>query len=89
MSRRSISTYVEIDLDEFSDEDLIAEIEDRRMGLDRKAIAKLKSIIFDATEAVVETDMERATAELRAGRLREAKIWLERTLPREWHGLLT
>lgn len=89
MTRRTISTYVEINLDDFSDEDLIAELEDRRMGLDRKAIAKLKSIVYDAAEAVIETDMERATSELRAGRLREAILWLERALPREWQGRLT
>lgn len=86
---RSVRVDVEIYLDEFSDEELISELEDRKRHLDKKAVKRLKALIYDATEAVVESDMDRATYELRAGRRREALVWLERTLPREWAGLLS
>lgn len=77
----SVYTYVEVDLDDFSTDELIEELKLRK--LDDRQRAMLSECTLD------EGTLATATVELIAGRKREALIWLERALPYEWRGRLT
>lgn len=87
MSRaHTITAEVYVDLDDFSDDELIAEIKTRRLSA--RDAEELRRVAIAAVGDAIEADIDRATYELTHGRRREALVWLERALPREWIGEL-
>ncbi|PTM61868.1 hypothetical protein [Phreatobacter oligotrophus] len=94
--RRSTSadvyTTVEVDLDEFSDEQLLQELIDRGILTEGGAVALLNRPAGNAQPAASAggyPDLTRARDELAIGRRHEALIYVERYLGRDWIGRLT
>lgn len=86
MRRISVYADIEVLLEEVDTNDLIDALEERT--LTPRERAKLVATLKLADPALEEHPMERAEAELIAGRREEALVWLERALPHIWRGNL-
>lgn len=82
----TISTTVDVDLDEFDTDELIEELFRRK--LDSEQVKDLCDILDCYGTGPPEDAVERATREEIAGRRNEALIWIERALGRFWIGRL-
>ena len=82
----SVSTTVEVYLDDFDTDQLIAEVGRRKLCADD--LAALRGILEGHGVEAPEGDVERAMTEELAGRRSEALIWIERALGRFWIGRL-
>jgi hypothetical protein len=81
MTKTTMSVEVEVDLEDFSDDELVEELLLRGLVSQREA----SSILGNGEPK--EDYMEMARAEARRGRPEEARIYLERALGRDFAGV--
>ncbi len=86
-----VRTTVEVDLDEFSDDQLLQELINRDVLTETAAVALLNkaSATTETPAAVGYPDLTRAWDEIVMGRRDEALVYVERFLGRDWIGRFT